>query len=257
MMEPHLAADLPMAPHRLRPTARLALFPIAVASLAAAFAQPAMALNESRIDSNQTVGTRPGQTNVSPPDDRAPIPMPDALIDKPRPEQPESTAPAGEDAKAPAVEIIRDPAQLPEPVRRMRQLIMDAALTGDIEKMRPLLGKGDTATQVSSYEEDPADPVATLKGMSGDQQGAEVLAIMLDLLSTGTALVDKGTDEAVYIWPYVAMKPIDSLTKPEVVDLLRIVTAGDMAEMQEVGGYNFYRLGIAPDGQWKFFLTGD
>ena len=30
----------------------------------------------------------------------------------------------------------------------------------------------------------------------------------------------------------------------------RIVTAGDFAEMQEFGSYNFYRLGITPDGQF-------
>ncbi|SIP92425.1 hypothetical protein SAMN05880582_10136 [Rhizobium sp. RU20A] len=225
-------------------------------------ATPVLALNQSSIDSNQTVGARPGKTDVAPPDDRAPIPMPDAMIDKrdlsvPGETTPDATVPAGEEAATPAIEIIQDPAQLPEPVRRMRQLIMDAALTGDIEKLRPLLGKGGTATQVSSYEGDPADPIATLKGLSGDQQGAEVLAIMLDILSTGAALIDKDTNETVYVWPYVALRPIDTLTKPEIVDLLRIVTAGDMAEMQEVGGYNFYRLGIGPDGQWKFFLTGD
>jgi hypothetical protein len=27
--------------------------------------------------------------------------------------------------------------------------------------------------------------------------------------------------------------------------------------MQEFGGYNFYRLGISPDGKWKFFTAGD
>jgi hypothetical protein len=210
------------------------------------------ALNESRIDNNQTIGTRPGQTDVTPPTDRDTIPLPDPLIQKP-----ETTGPSGDDATIEEIEIIRDPALLPEPVRRMRQLIMDAAVTGDIETLRPLLGKGDTATQVSSYEADPDDPVATLKGLSGDQQGAEVLAIMLDILSTGVALADKGTDEEIYVWPYFALKPLGSLTKPETVDLLRVVTAGDLAEMQEVGGYNFYRLGITPDGEWKFFLTGD
>ncbi len=258
---------MPMRLHPLhrRPTAPALLATIGLMAAVTLSAGPALALNESRIDSNQTLGTRPGKTDVAPPDDRAPIPMPDALIEKPSVSDPDHAgrgdagkwrAP-GEDAKAPEIEIIRDLSTLPEPVKRMRQLIMDAAVTGDIDKLRPLLGKGDTATQVSSYEEDPADPVATLKGLSGDQQGAEVLAIMLDILSTGAALIDKGTEDATYVWPYFALKPIDSLTKPEVVDLLRVVTAGDMTEMQEVGGYNFYRLGITPDGQWKFFLTGD
>ena len=52
-------------------------------------------------------------------------------------------------------------------------------------------------------------------------------------------------------------KPLASLTPPEKVELLRIVTAGDLADMQEYGNYSFYRLGISPDGQWKFFSGGD
>ena len=38
---------------------------------------------------------------------------------------------------------------------------------------------------------------------------------------------------------------------------MRLVTAGDVASMQEFGSYNFYRVGITPDGQWKFFIGGD
>jgi hypothetical protein len=38
---------------------------------------------------------------------------------------------------------------------------------------------------------------------------------------------------------------------------LRIVTAGDLAGMEENGNYNFFRAGISPDGKWKFFSGGD
>lgn len=41
------------------------------------------------------------------------------------------------------------------------------------------------------------------------------------------------------------------------VELLRIITAGDLADMQEYGNYSFYRIGISPDGKWKFFTAGD
>jgi hypothetical protein len=27
--------------------------------------------------------------------------------------------------------------------------------------------------------------------------------------------------------------------------------------MEETGNYNFYRIGISPDGQWKFVAGGD
>jgi hypothetical protein len=35
------------------------------------------------------------------------------------------------------------------------------------------------------------------------------------------------------------------------------VTAGDVAEMQEYGNYNFFRVGITPDGRWRFLSVGD
>ena len=69
--------------------------------------------------------------------------------------------------------------------------------------------------------------------------------------------LDKGTAEEAYVWPYFAGKSLGLLTPKEKVELLRIVTAGDVAEMQEYGNYNFFRVGITPDGRWKFFTAGD
>jgi hypothetical protein len=84
-----------------------------------------------------------------------------------------------------------------------------------------------------------------------------VLAILLDILATGFTHVGVGTPDEMYVWPYFAEKSLATLTPPEKVELLRIVTAGDFADMKEFGSYNFYRVGITPDGQWKFFVTGD
>ncbi|MEN9896320.1 MAG: hypothetical protein RIR97_2172, partial [Pseudomonadota bacterium] len=105
--------------------------------------------------------------------------------------------------------------------------------------------------------EHPEDPVAELKNLSGDDDGAEILAILLDILSTGFVHVGQGTKDEMYVWPYFAQKSLSTLTAPEKVDLLRLVTAGDVADMTEFGGYNFYRVGIAPDGQWRFFVAGN
>ena len=101
------------------------------------------------------------------------------------------------------------------------------------------------------------DPIAALKSYSGDPDGLEVLAIIIDLLSTGYAHIDAGTPDEAYVFPYFAGKPLNTLTAPEKVELLRIITAGDLADMQEYGNYSFYRVGISPDGKWKFFTAGD
>ncbi|MCV9997624.1 hypothetical protein OE766_05145 [Pararhizobium sp. YC-54] len=180
------------------------------------------------------------------------IPMPDPLVNKPAHDAKDASA----DDKAPAapVEVLSDVSKIPEPVARMRELIVEAAASGDIERLRPLLGKGPTQTQVGETD---ADPVETLKGLSGDPQGIEIMAILLDVLSTGFVLSEKGTPDEAYVWPYFTEKSLASLTPPEKVDLFRLVTAGDFAEMEEGGNYNFYRVGITPDGQWKFFVAGD
>ncbi|OHV76234.1 hypothetical protein [Rhizobium sp. LCM 4573] len=230
-----------------------------------AASSPAFALSELQ----PTVESDPGESNASDQTgdasaetDNPGIPMPDPLVNRSRAqaepvEQPaESSEPAAEqtDETAAPVEIIRDFSALPEPVRRMRELMIEAAASGDIEKMRSLMNPGPNQTQLNGEGD---DPVEALKSYSGDAEGQEILAILIDLLSTGAVHLDAGTPEEAYVWPYFAGKTLSSLTPPERVELLRIVTAGDLMNMEETGNYNFYRVGITPDGQWKFFSGGD
>jgi hypothetical protein len=181
--------------------------------------------------------------------------MPDSLIKKPGDETTTTTDETVTPPDVP-VEFINDLEKLPEPVKKMRAALVEAAASGDIEKLRPLMGSGEDETQVTVGDA-PEDPIAALKSLSGDQNGREVLAILLDIISTGAALTDKGTPQEAYVWPYFAEKNLDTLSGPEIVELYRIVTAGDVTDMKEFGGYNFYRLGIGPDGKWKFFVAGD
>ena len=184
------------------------------------------------------------------------LPMPDPLIVKPGDDATTDDVTMPPDVPDVPVEFVNDLDKLPEPVKKLRTALVEAAASGDIEKLRPLFGTGEDETQVSVGDA-PEDPIAALKSLSGDQDGREVLAILLDIISTGAAHVDKGTPQEAYVWPYFAEKNLDTLSPPEIVELYRIVTAGDVTDMKEFGGYNFYRLGISPDGKWKFFVAGD
>jgi hypothetical protein len=230
-------------------------------------ARPAFALSGLKNEQGQ-VQEKPAEGSETPPVveedvETAPLelPMPDPIIRRddaltePSDDMPAIDQKAIEEPQEP-VEVLYDIAKAPEAVRRMRELIVEAAASGDIERLRPLLGKGVTETQVSIVESNEG-PIETLKGQSGDSEGIEVLAILLDVLATGFAHVGAGTPDEMYVWPYFAEKPLATLTAPEKVEMLRIVTAGDFAGMQEFGSYNFYRVGITPDGQWKFFVTGE
>lgn len=186
-------------------------------------------------------------------------PAPDAgepaLPDAEGPETPAAHPPVT--AEGPLPEIVYDLDRLPEPVRRMRDRIVEAARTGDIERLRPFLGLGDDTTLLSFGEPD-GDPVQILKGLSGDEEGQEILAILEDVLNAGFVHLDAGTPEEAYVWPYFFGIPLDRLDARQRVELFRIVTAGDVQDMKEAGGmYNFYRAGITPEGRWAFFVAGD
>lgn len=158
------------------------------------------------------------------------------------------------DARLP--EIITDLEAAPFPVRKMRELILEAARAGDIEKLRPYIGYGDDVTMLSlgGYEE---DPIRFLQSLSGDAEGHEILAIISEVLEAPFVRLDAGTDREVYVWPYFYAYPFDKLTPEQRVDLFRIITYGDFEEMAAFGSYIFYRLGITPEGRWRFFVAGD
>lgn len=154
------------------------------------------------------------------------------------------------------VTVSYDLTKLPEPVERMRELIIEAATKGNVEGLRPLLGVGSSRTELSigGFE---GDPIEFLKDTSGDGQGRELLAILLDIFQTGYAHLDAGEPTELYLWPYFYSVPIDSLDDRQMVELFRVITAGDYEDMQAFGSYIFYRTAISPDGQWKFFVAGD
>ena len=152
--------------------------------------------------------------------------------------------------------IMRDLSELPFPVRRMRELILEATKTGDIDKLRPLIGYGDDVTMLSlgGIEEDPLN---FLKSLSGDKEGHEILAILAEVLESGFVHMDEGTDTELYVWPYFFAWPLDKLNPAQKVELYRLVTYGDYQDMEAFGAYIFYRLGITPRGRWRFFVAGD
>lgn len=153
-------------------------------------------------------------------------------------------------------EIVYDLSLLPEPVRALRDKLVAIAKAGDIEALRPLIATGDEGTMLS-LGDSTEDPIAFLKGLSGDGQGYEILAILEEVLEAGYVHLEPGAEGEMYVWPYFFAVPIESLKGPQLVELFRLVTAGDYEDMKNYGGYIFYRVGITPAGKWAFFVAGD
>ena len=149
-----------------------------------------------------------------------------------------------------------DTEALPAPVARMRDALIRHATAGDVAAVARLADPGSDGTQRSL---DPSETSVEdeLRSQSGDADGYETLAIMLDVLEAGYVVLDEGTEDELYLWPYFAAVPLSSLDAAQRVQALRLLTAGDFAESEQFGSYIFYRLGIDAAGRWRFFIIGD
>jgi len=144
---------------------------------------------------------------------------------------------------------------LPKPVARTREQIIAAAQSGEIERMRMVLEANEMPPTFSFGDE--LDPIAFWKTVSGDPDGREILAIMIEILDSGYVHLDAGTAQEMYVWPYFYGLPLDGLTPSQEVELYKLITPHDRKGMEDFGAYIFYRLGIGPDGTWHFFVAGD
>lgn len=234
-----------------------AIFPVAVSLQSYLIAGVAALAVFGTVPSEATASDRAFGTVLAL-SDIQPLTLDEPAEDEASEEEPALTPEIPPGASAPDPDkaaVLYDLSLLPEPVRRMRQLIVDAAQTGDVEALRPLIGIGPEATRLAIGGVE-GDPIDYLRSASGDDAGLEVLAIILDLLEAGFVRVEEGDGEALYIWPYFFAVPLESLTPPQQVELLRIVTAGDLAEMEVLGSYNFYRLAITESGVWSYLVAG-
>jgi hypothetical protein len=156
---------------------------------------------------------------------------------------------------AKGLEIQRDISALPPEVRRMREAILGAAMSGeaealrvpiDMNEVRPMFGQGKNA-----------DAVAFLRQRSGDGEGREMLAILVQLLRTGYVRKDAGTPGEMIIWPYFAEVPLEKLTPAQQVELLTLVPPARVKEMRAKGKYDYYRIGVSAKGVWHYFQPAE
>ncbi|MDQ0470597.1 hypothetical protein [Labrys wisconsinensis] len=211
------------------------------AALVMLLAAPAFAAGEVGAQPQAAPGAAAPPADAKPPVAAPATPAPDASADEPA------------DHGTPQVFYGED--GLPDKVKELRRRIIAACKTGDLEALRPVLESGETPPSLSGGDSD--DPIATLKLLSGDDKGREILAILLDVMEAGYVHVDVGTPQEMYVWPYFARYKLDKLTGPQMVELFRLITAGDFQDMQDKGVYSFYRAGIGPDGTWHYFEDGD
>ncbi len=155
---------------------------------------------------------------------------------------------------AEAVEVGFAAGPLPANVAEMREAILAAALSGNLQElMIPV-----------QWNELPPDfgakPVKeTLKAWrkaSHDGSGREMLALIANILTAPYAVRRQGADienAKIFIWPAIAEVPLDKLTPPLEVSLLRLVGVDEARRMKKVGHYDGYGIALGADGTWHAF----
>lgn len=142
---------------------------------------------------------------------------------------------------------------VPDPVKRTRQEIFDAAAACDYERLGELAEQGnrdftfsfgggnDAAEFWRRQEQEGADPL-------------HKLVVLLDL-SHATRQVEASTQ---YLWPSAfAYDSWDEVPEREKQELSRLYSAEELEGFERFGAYVGHRVGIAADGEWLFFVAGD
>lgn len=155
----------------------------------------------------------------------------------------------------PTPEISSDISALPAPVQATRQALIDAARSGNIEALKPIIDAQDYPPNVSFG--DPDDALAYLKDVSEDDEGRQILGLMLDLFDQPYAFHPDSGGETYYIWPYLAEVDPNALTPEQEVDAYRLLNSEQIAELQNFGGWYYWRLFISESGEWSAFVAGD
>lgn len=191
---------------------------------------------------------------VTPPKTTTPLPAPTG----PEPEQFEDRRPTpppapASDPKAVLPEVHEGVEGLPPAVVRMRKRILDAAYSGEMQKLKIVIQSNEMPPVFSVNE--VGDPIDYLEHQSGDGKGMEILAILSTILESSWVHLDAGKPQEMYVWPAWAAIPPDRLTPPDLVRLYKILTSSDFEEMKGANRYTFYSVGIGPDGTWHWFKT--
>jgi len=157
-------------------------------------------------------------------------------------------------ATPPAPRIRYGTEGLPSPVIDMREAMLSAVRSGRIEDLRQAWDLNELKPDLGASP--VSDPIAYWKQVSGDGEGREVLAALAEILEAGYVTLPLGRDvenNKVYIWPYFAEVPLDKLSPPQEVELLRLVPPAAVKAMRTAGKYTHWRISIGADGTWHSF----
>ena len=140
------------------------------------------------------------------------------------------------------------PIGLPAAVEKTRAQLLEAAESGDYEKLRPLVP--DTGFEFTFGDPVAGGAIAHWRELerTSDERPLATLAEILRMPYT--------LSRGIYVWPFAYdVASLDDLTEHERELLMSL---GQLESVFVEGtGYLGWRAGIRSDGAWVFFVAGD
>jgi len=153
---------------------------------------------------------------------------------------------------------ISDLAALPRPVAAIRDKILAACATGDIEALRIPIDWNEVRPLFERGAKHPAgtDPIEILKSLSFDKKGREILALATAVLAQPFVKITRGPFVS-YEWPAYAHAPTPLTNEAELRGVWSCVRFADLARSNAEGKPHAMRLNVGADGVWHYFWSED
>ncbi|MDQ3382636.1 MAG: hypothetical protein M3519_02430 [Actinomycetota bacterium] len=139
-------------------------------------------------------------------------------------------------------------ADAPEPVVTTAQLLLDSAMACDSAALISLATQDDTAVSFGGVTVEEALALPDVEGRY------LVLAAVLSGTDPGVFDTEEGQQ---YRWPAASAESTPSDAQWQQVVDAGLYTQADVDQMRAGDGYTGWRVGIATDGTWQFFIAGD
>ncbi|MGE3244786.1 MAG: hypothetical protein AB7F96_02210 [Beijerinckiaceae bacterium] len=147
-------------------------------------------------------------------------------------------------------------AALPDRVAAMREKILEAAESRDLNKLRAAIERNEVMPLFGKRGKRPkrfADAIDFLKARSFDGEGGEVFDLLTAILNADYVL-QKRKPVDIFVWPAEAAD--DTLAQAQsVAQLYRFVSFADVAQTTKAGLPRMHRIEIGADGTWHFFAV--
>lgn len=151
---------------------------------------------------------------------------------------------------------VTDQPEVPAPVRDMRRRIVDAAVACDFERLAALALSG---SRPFTYSFGGGGEPADYWRRQEEGPGPHPLRYLVGVLDRPHRRLEPHHDlSARYVWPSAfGYETWEAVPRDAKEALKPLYTQENFENFLRFGGYTGYRVGIALDGEWLFFVAGD